>query len=191
VQDSGFVADRRLVAPPADILSSSVDVRALILIAILLSGVVARAERRWLVDLQVGPAFLMRSQSHAIGHAFKPMARVGVRYTLTPRIEAGGTLTGLVDADEHYRVWGALAHGRLALWQRPAFSAGAALALGAGYNADILHTDLRAGASPVVPYGFVAVDARWSIGERWLVGAEAGWENLSIVRLGALFGVRL
>jgi hypothetical protein len=142
------------------------------------------------LDAQVGPAFLMRSRSRAIGHAFKPVARLGLRFAVTPRLEVGGTVSGVVDASEHYRVLGVLGHARLALWRRPAFSLGAGAALGAGYNADILHTDLNAGA-PVVPYGFVALDARWSIAGRALVGVEAGWENLSIVRVGLLVGFHL
>lgn len=152
---------------------------------------VARAEGRVVVDVQAGPAFLTRSRSHAIGHAFKPMARVGVRWTLLPRLEVGGALSGLLDGSAHYRVVGALAHGRLALWQRPEFSLGAGAALGLGRDADILHADLRASSSPVVPYGFLALDARWSFAGRWVGGVEAGWENLSIVRLGLSLGLWL
>jgi hypothetical protein len=96
----------------------------------------------------------------------------------------------VIDGSAHYRVMGGLAQGRLALWQRPAFSLGAAAALGLGHNADILHADLRA-SNPVAPYGFLALDGRWSIGERGLLGIEAGWENLSIARLGLLVGARL
>jgi hypothetical protein len=158
---------------------------------VAMAGDAGDAERRLVADGQVGPAFLLRSQSHAVGHAFKPMARLGLRWALSPRVEVGGTISGLLDASEHYRVVGALAHGRLALWKRPTFSLGGGLALGAGYDADILHTDLRAGHPPVVPYGFVALDARWSIAGRWLLGAEAGWDNLSILRLGLLFGFEL
>jgi hypothetical protein len=107
-----------------------------------------------------------------------------------PGVELGGSLSGVIDTSEHYRVLGGLAHGRLALWQRPAFSLGAALALGLGYNADILHADLQAGA-PLLPYGFVALDGRWLLGERYLLGVEAGWENLTIARLGLLIGAHL
>lgn len=162
--------------------------RLLLLLMAILLAAPARAEPMFLVDGLVGPAFLMHSRSHAIGHAFKPTGRLGLRRRVGDRLEVGGSISGLIDASAHYRVVGALAHGRFALWQRPAFSLGGALALGAGNDADILHADLRAPGSPVIPYGFVALDARWSIAHRWLLGAEAGWENLSIVRLGALFG---
>jgi hypothetical protein len=150
----------------------------------------ARAEGPLVLDAQAGPAFLSKSRSSAIGHGFKPVARVGLRVPLLPRLEVGGALSGVVDGSEHYRVLGALAHGRFAVWQWPAFSLGAGFALGAGYGADILHADLKADGA-VLPYGFLALDARWSVGERWLLGAEAGWENLSIVRLGLLAGLRL
>lgn len=156
----------------------------------LLAGAPAWAVGPLVLDGQAGPAFLMKSRSRAIGHGFKPMARLGLRVEPWPRLEVGGAVSGLVDGSEHYRVLGALAHGRFALWQRPAFSLGAGLALGAGYDADILHADLRSGGA-VLPYGFLAVDARWAPGDRWLLGVEAGWENLSIVRLGLLVGVRL
>jgi hypothetical protein len=42
----------------------------------------------------------------------------------------------------------------------------------------------------VAPYGFVALDGRWKMG-RWLIGVEGAWQNLAIVQLGALVGVRL
>lgn len=148
----------------------------------------ARAGDPFVLDAQVGPVFLMRSRSHAVGHAFKAGARVGLRRSLGPRLELGAAVSGLLDSNSHYRVAGVLMHGRLALWRRPVFSLGAGMGLGIGTNADILHDDLRAGASPVVPYGFLALDARWVIAGQWLIGAEAGWENLSIVRLGALVG---
>jgi hypothetical protein len=148
----------------------------------------AHAAPPLLVDGHVSPAFLTKSRSPAIGHGAKPMARLGVRGELRPRLEVGGALTGLVDASAHYRVLGALAHGRFALWQRPTFSLGGALALGAGLDADILHSDLSADAT-VLPYGFLALDARWSLGPVRL-GVEAGWENLSILRLGLLAAYR-
>lgn len=157
---------------------------------VLWAPVPGRAEPALVLDGQVGPAFLTKSRSRAIGHGFKPIARVGLRMELLPRLEVGGSVSGIVDSSEHYRVLGAVAQGRVALWQRPAFSLGAGLALGTGYNANILHADLRASA-PVVPYGFLALDGRWSIGQRWLIGAETAWENLSIVRLGLLVGFRL
>jgi hypothetical protein len=149
----------------------------------------AQAGPPLVLDSQIGPAFLMKSRSKSIGHGFKPMARVGLRVPILPRLEVGATLSGLVDASEHYRVLGLMAHGRFGLWQRPRFSLGAQLALGAGYNADILHADLSASA-PVVPYGFVAFDARWALGDRWLCGVEAGSENLSMARIGLLVGFR-
>jgi hypothetical protein len=147
----------------------------------------ARAEDALVLDGQFGPALLTKSRSRAIGHGFKPVARLGLRFPAGRQLELGGALSGVVDASEHYRVLGVVAHARLALWRRPAFSFGAGVAFGAGYNADILHAALRADA-PLIPYGFLALDARWSLGERWLVGVEGGWENLSIARLGLLFG---
>jgi hypothetical protein len=160
------------------------------LLPVLASAAPAWADVPLILDAQAGPAFLMKSRSRAIGHAFKPVGRLGLRTAFAPRLELGGSVSGVIDGSEHYRVLGGLAHGRLAIWQRPAFSLGAGLALGVGYNADILHGDLQASA-PLAPYGFVALDGRWSLGERYLLGAEAGWENLSIVRLGLLIGARL
>lgn len=163
--------------------------RALLLSAVFICGAAssAAAERRYVLDVVVGPAFLTKSRSRAIGHGFKPAARIGLRVGLLPRLEVGGTVSGIVDESEHYRVVGGLAHGRFALWQRPAFSVGTSLAVGAGYDADILHSSLEA-RGRILPYGFAALDARWFVRPGWLVGVEAGWENLSTVRLGALLG---
>lgn len=147
----------------------------------------ASADGTLVVDGQIGPALLLQARSRALGHGVKPTARLGVRTQIMPRLEVGGSVSALLDTSVHYRVMGGLATARFALWQRPAFSVGAALGLGAGYNADILHSDLDADA-PLAPYGMVAMDARWRIGDRWLIGAEAGWDNLSIVRLGMLAG---
>jgi len=141
----------------------------------------------YVLDTAAGPAFLTTSRSRAFGHGFKPMARVGLRRAVHQRLEVGVVISGIVDASEHYRMLGAMAHGRLAVWQRPTFSLAAALALGAGYDADILHSDLRGGGG-VLPYGFVALDGRWRVLGRGLVGVEAGLENLSSIRLGAVIG---
>jgi hypothetical protein len=160
------------------------------LLLVLVGTTSARADVPFVLDAQAGPAFLMKSRSRAIGHAFKPVGRLGLRTAYVPRLELGGSVSGVIDGSEHYRVLGGLGHVRLALWQRPAFSLGAGLAVGVGYNADILHGDLQASV-PLAPYGFVALDGRWSLGERYLLGVEAGWENLSIARLGLLIGARL
>jgi hypothetical protein len=150
----------------------------------------ASADGTLVVDGQIGSALLLQSRSQAIGHGVKPTARLGLRTQIAPRLEVGGSLSALLDTSEHYRVLGGLATARFALWRRPAFSVGAGLGLGAGYNADILHSDLDAEA-PVAPYGTVAFDARWRIRDRWLIGAEAGWDNLSMVRIGMLVGYHL
>jgi hypothetical protein len=71
-----------------------------------------RAERPLVLDGQVGPAVLTKSRSSAIGHAVKPIARLGLRIELMPRLEAGGSVSGIVHSNEHYRVLGAVAHGR-------------------------------------------------------------------------------
>jgi hypothetical protein len=40
---------------------------------------------RVVADSQIGPALLLQSQSHAIGHAFKPVARLGLQLALGRR----------------------------------------------------------------------------------------------------------
>lgn len=152
----------------------------------------AQAEPALIVDGQVGPAFLGRSRSSAVGHAFKPAARLGARVPLSRRVEAGAAISGIVDlsGSDHYRVVGALGQARMAVWQGATFSLGTSAALGVGYDADILHSDLQADA-PVIPYGFLALDGRWNVGRYLLLGTEAAWENLSIIRVGLLVGLRL
>jgi hypothetical protein len=41
---------------------------------------------RVVADSQIGPALLLQ-QSHAIGHAFKPVARLGFQLALGPRFD--------------------------------------------------------------------------------------------------------
>ncbi len=163
---------------------------AIIPILAALYGRTAIAEERpMLVDIRLGPAFLTKSGSHAIGHLFKPAARLGLRVTLGERLEVGGSVGGLLSTSEHYRVLGAVAHVRYALWSRPDFSLGASAALGLGYDADILHADLHADGR-ISPYGFLALDGRWALGPSWLVGVEASWENVAVMHLGVLVGRR-
>jgi hypothetical protein len=149
-----------------------------------------RGQAPLVTDAVAGAAFLGHSESHAVGHAFKPSARLGLRATLAPRWELGGALSGIVDASEHYRVVGVLVQGRGAIVNGPVFSLGASLALGLGPDADVLHDGLR-GTDGLRGYGFAALDARWTIASRWLLGAEAAWENLSIGRFGLVVGTLL
>jgi hypothetical protein len=169
--------------------STPSSIGVLAVIGVAASTAPASAERVLVLDGRIGPALLLQSQSRAIGHGVKPSAQLGLRTQLAPRLEIGGAISALLDTSHHYRVLGGLAVARFAVWQRPVFSAGATLGLGAGYNADILHADLDAEA-PIAPYATVALDARWWLGQRWLIGVEAGWDNLSIVRIAALVGVR-
>ncbi len=161
---------------------------AIVALAMLQAAQSAAAET-YVVDAQAGPVFLTKSKSKAIGHAVQGDARLGLRLHLTDRLEVGGAVSGLINSSAHYRVLGLLAHGRFALLQKPVFSLGVGAALGVGNDADILHSDLAAGGQ-VLPYGFLALDARWTVARRWLLGVEAGWENLSMWRLGLVFGHR-
>jgi hypothetical protein len=147
------------------------------------------AQPRWATSAVVGPTLLLRSKSKAVGHLLKPHSLLSARRTLWPRLEVGGALTAILDSSEHYRVLGGLALARYAIVDGPGFSLGATAALGLGYDADILHKDLKA-SSTVIPYGYLATDGRWTLGRRWQLGAEAGWENLSMLRLGVLVGFR-
>lgn len=146
------------------------------------------ATRPLIVDLRLGAALLTRSRSKALGNLIKPDARLGARLVLRPRIEIGGAITALLVGSEHYRVLGALAHLRYAPLQSARASLGFAIALGAGYDADILHTSLHA-ANRIAPYGFIAADGRFRLGGGpWFAGAELGWQNLAMVQLGATLG---
>jgi hypothetical protein len=144
--------------------------------------------RSLIVDLRLGVAMLTRSRSKALGNLIKPDARVGARFELRPGLEIGGAITALIVGSEHYRVLGALAHARYAAWRSARVSLGVAIALGAGYDADILHTSLHA-ANKLAPYGFIAADGRFRPGAGpWFVGAELAWQNLAMVQLGAAVG---
>jgi hypothetical protein len=139
-------------------------------------------------DARIGPALLFKSQSKAPVHLIKPDLRVGGRLLLRERWEMGASVNGLLVASEHYRVLGFMGHVRYAVIDTGSFSLGAAAALGGGYDADILHADLRA-AGKVAPYYFVAVDGRFQL-DRFLLGAETAFENLAVLQLGVLVGYR-
>lgn len=133
---------------------------------------------------------MTRSKSTALEHLFKPTLRLGGRATLGERFEVGGAFTALLDTNEHYRVLGFLAHARFAVIATRRFSLGAGLAFGLGSDADILHTELRADGT-VAPYGFAALDARFSLSHHWFLSAEIAYENFALLHLGVVVGFRL
>ena len=143
-----------------------------------------------LVDGRLGPSFLLDSKSNALNHLFKPGVRLGARFEVGRRLELGASALGLLSPNAHYRVLGLLAHGRYGLWQRPTFSLGLGAGLGVGKDADIQNADLRADHT-VMPYGFVGLDARWTVGRHWHLGVELAFENLSLLSLGIGVGRRL
>jgi hypothetical protein len=144
------------------------------------------AAPRLIVDARVGPALLLRSQSHALRHVLKPDLRLGARIGYGERWEFGAAVDALLDGSEHYRVLGLMGQARFAVVRATAFSLGASAALGAGYDADILHSSLQA-EGRVAPYYVAALDARWRVG-RWLLGGEAGYQNAAIIEGGLLLG---
>lgn len=152
-------------------------------------GLEASALRPLVLDLRAGPAYLAHRGSNALPHIVKPSLRLGVRGLWGARWELGAEVSGLLSGNEHYRAWAILGRARFALCQRPAGSVGVSLALGAGYDADILHADRRAGRT-LTAYGAAALDARWAVGRGWHVGIEAAWERLAIAHIGLLVGRR-
>jgi hypothetical protein len=161
--------------------------RSSILLTFLIIGSTGMASAELIADGRIGPAWLSKSRSHAVPHLFKPSLRLGLRHLFSERLELGGAVTAVLSSSEHYRVLGGMGHARFSVWRRPAFSLGAGAAVGLGYDADILHADLRASGT-LAPYGFISVDGRWRLPGRWFFGVEAGWENLAVVQLGALVG---
>ncbi len=150
---------------------------------------VEAAARRLTVDARFGSALLLRSQSHAPKHFLQPDLRVGCRVTWRERWELGASAHGLLAASEHYRVLGVVGQVRFAPIHLTAFSLGISGGLGAGYDADILHASLQAGAR-VVPYYVVGMDGRWQVGQ-FLFGFEAAYQNAALLQAGILVGMRL
>jgi hypothetical protein len=135
------------------------------------------------IDGAFGPGLMMRSQSKALGHLFKPVVSLTVGWQVTERWQLGPGLIGVTSGNEHYRFLGLFARARRLLWDGKRLTWGASLALGGARDADILHRDLRANRSLTV-HGAFASDLRWRWGPTWQTGLELGWENLAIARLG-------
>jgi len=140
--------------------------------------------REFVADARLGPALLLRSQSHALRYLWKPDLRLGARVAWNDRWEFGAALDALLDASAHYRVLGLMAHARFAPIRVASFSLGASAGLGAGYDADILHSSL-VGTERVVPYEFLALDARWHI-HRAFLGAEVAYQSFALVQAGVV-----
>ena len=145
--------------------------------------------QRFTVDARLGPALLLRSQSHAVRYLLKPDLRLGARMAWKERWEFGGAVDALLDGSEHYRVLGLMGQARFAAIQLSSFSLGLSGAFGAGYDADILHSSLQADGR-VAPYYLVGLDGRWQIG-RLLLGVEGAYQNAAVIQAGLLVGLRL
>lgn len=142
-----------------------------------------------ILDARLGPALLLHSQSKVPAHLVKPALRLEARDVVTDRLELGASLGGLISTSEHYRVLGIMAQGRWAVIARETFSLGVFLGLGAGYDADILHTNLVA-PHRIAPYYEGGLDARLRFG-RTFVGLESSVENIALVHIGLLVGCEL
>jgi hypothetical protein len=167
--------------------------RLWVLAAILAAGreTTATAEGKTvIVDGVLGPAYLSNARSHTVSHLFKPIVRLDAGVGMLERLEVGGALLGVASASEHYRVLGVLGRTRYAALRRGAFTLGPSAALGAGYDADILHGDLAADAK-IAPYWLLGIDARWVVSGVWLMGIDASWQNGSLLTLGLMAGCRL
>lgn len=144
----------------------------------------------FVVDAQVGPTFLLNSESNALPHLVKPLVALALRYTWLSSVEFGGQVLALLDADRNYRVLGALAQARYALWVRPKFSLGASLGVGPGYDANILRDGLSGGGGLTL-YGRLAADARWNVARDYLLGVQVGTTKAATAELALLAGLRL
>lgn len=144
----------------------------------------------FVVDAQVGPTFLLNSESNALPHLLKPMLALALRYSWLSSVELGGQVVALLDTDRNYRVLGALAQARYALWVRPSVSLGASLGVGPGYDANILRDGLSGGGG-VTLYGRLGVDARWNVAETYFLGVHLGTTNAATADLALLAGLRL
>jgi len=142
----------------------------------------------WRASADFDAALFLHSRSLAIGHVIKPALRVTVDRRLPlfglSKLRVGGQAFGIVDSSEHYRAWGLMASALYPLVEGALFHLDANLTLGAGLNADILHSDLEADI-PVIPYGSLGLRAAFSVYEDIRVGTQIYFTNLSVLSLGA------
>lgn len=140
------------------------------------------------LDARAGVAFFAHARSLALEHKLKPSLRASAWFPVAKAIDVGGGLTA-VAASSNYGVWAAYGLGRVRLLDG-AFRLNAALGLGVGHNAPIIHADLKSGG-PVVPSLYVGLQASVPITREFDLGVELVNEQISVSHLGATFSVRL
>jgi len=142
------------------------------------------SDSQWVVGSRVGLAWFAHSQSLALQHLFKPSLALHARTSITPNVEFGGGVSGILVASSNYQVAGVYGLARYVFWSTKAFQWGAYAGLGVGSNPPILHADLRSKA-PLLPFGTMGTEVSWELADGFWLGIEGADEQLSVVHLGA------
>lgn len=104
----------------------------------------ADAGPTWYVAAKGGVTTFFNSQSKVLEHMLKPVVRLEVGWIATPDLLVGVELSAVADASEYYRVVGATAVGRAAIYRGDVFSFWFGWGAGAGMGPRILAPDLLA-----------------------------------------------
>jgi len=160
------------------------------------SGQPTAADSKSNIDLtervggRAGFVYFGRSRSHALPHFLKPAFRLDYSRSLNARWELGFSLKGVGTTNANYGVWSTLGQLGYALVLGNDFRLVALLGLGAGYNAPILHSDLKAGF-PIIPYAALGLEPRWRVGQSMELGVSLESEQLTVIQLAMLLSYRL
>ncbi len=141
----------------------------------------------WSLHLDLDTALFLHSRSKAIGHLLKPAARLTIerpwRQGPVPKLRVGAQAFAILDTSSHYRVWALALSALYPLVEGSRFELSANASVGASLNADILHSDLKAGV-PVLPYAAIGLRGAWKLSTEFHLGVQLYWSELSIVSLG-------
>jgi hypothetical protein len=152
-------------------------------LAIACSATQARAQTTDRASLDLHASYFTQARSFALSHRVKPGVRLAWQRELWPKLHVGPALGGVVTGNENYFVSGVYALANYSAVESPSFVFEVLLGLGAGYNAPILHGDLKAGF-PLVPYAYVGLLGGLRVSQTWVLGLELGGEQITVVDLG-------
>ncbi|NUN16621.1 MAG: hypothetical protein HUU55_23590 [Myxococcales bacterium] len=130
-------------------------------------------------------AFPLTSQSPALPHVLKPMARLEAGYRFTNRLGFGVEISAVVDGNSNYRLLSGTLTGRAAAYLGELFSVWLGWGVGAGNAPPILASDLIV-TEDVALTVEIALQLRWVVVENLLsLGIDFIDQNIVVISTAA------